>query len=159
MGMYKTIRISYTVDEGLDTMEIEDLRDEMQEWVDNMSGTSLENTSRYEMAEEAASQLDRVDDVCFDAIWDAIPENFESTEEELKALAFVYSIYVSKDKRKGPGRAYRLSNAINHITGALQTLRDYLEEKEEAEDILAAIDEVESQVQELEDVVFPGMFG
>jgi len=162
MGKYKRVREKFTVDEGLDTTEIESLRDEMQGWVDNMSGTALENTSRYQMAEEAVSQLDQVDGVDFDEIWGAVPEDCGITVDELKAIEFTCTIFTPKSRRQSTSRAYRLSNTITHITGALDAIRNYLEDKKDIEGIssvLDAVDGIESQVQDLDGVEFPGMYG
>ena len=160
MGKYKQVREKFTVGEGLDTSEIESLRDEMQEWVDNMSGTALENTSRYQMAEEAASQLDRVDEIRFDDIWDTV-NNSECPTEDLKNLEYEGVIFKVKSRRQSPSRAYRLSNAISVINGALERLRDFLEPytDDEVGEVRKAIDEVESVVQDLDGVEFPGMYG
>jgi len=89
MGKYKQVKEKFTVDDGLDTSEIEGLRDEMQEWVDNMGGTALENTSRYQMAEEAVNTLSRVDDIRFDDIWDAVGNTKSLTVEGLKDRALI----------------------------------------------------------------------
>jgi len=166
MSSYKRVPTEFTVEEALDTLEIEDLRDEMQEWVDNMSGTALENTSRYERAEEAASQLDAVDSINFEDIWDAIPEDCFVSSEELKAIKFTSNLYIPKSRKQHPSRAYRLSNAITHITDALQEMRDHIENRldgkevpEDIKEILAVIEEAESAVQDLDSVDFPGMFG
>jgi len=162
MSNYKTVPTEFTVEEGLDTTEIEGLRDEMQEWVDNMSGTNLENTSKYEMAEEAVSQLDRVGDINFDEIWDAFPENCPVKVDELKALKFTCHLFEPKSKRQHASRAYRLSNAITHIIGSLEAVEDYLEDRKEEEEvkaILQAVEEIKDSVQDLDSVDFPGMFG
>lgn len=162
MSSYKIIQENYTVEEGLDTMEIQDLRDEMQDWVDNMSGTGLENTNRYEMAEEAVSQLDDVDSIDFEEIWNAIPEDCPITEEELKAIKYTCILYTPKSKKQQPSRSYRLANALSHIRGALQAIEDYLEDKKDVEgvnDILQVADDIGGQVGDLDSVDFPGMFG
>ncbi len=166
MSNYKSVPTEFTVEEALDTTEIQDLRDEMQEWVDNMSGTALENTSRYEMAEEAVSQLENVDSINFDEIWDTIPSDGLVSVEELKAIKFTCTLFVPKSRKQHPSRAYRLSNAINHITDALQEMGDYIEDKlgnkdmsEGIKELMNAIENIESQVQELDSVDFPGMFG
>ena len=160
MGKYKQVREKFTVGDGLDASEIESLRDEMQEWVDNMSGTALENTSRYQMAEEAVSQLDRVDDIGIDDIWDAV-NNTECLTEDLKNLEYEVILFKVKSRRQHPSRTYRLSNAISAINGAIECLREFLEpyESDEVSEVRAAIDEVESVVQELDGVEFPGMYG
>ena len=38
--------------------EISQLQSEMQEWADNMSGTNLEHTTKYENVSETASEID-----------------------------------------------------------------------------------------------------
>ena len=38
--------------------ELEELQGEMQDWADNMSGTNLENTEKYQRVEETASLLE-----------------------------------------------------------------------------------------------------
>ena len=166
MSSYKSVPTEFTVEDALDVTEITDLQQEMQDWADNMSGTALENTSKYEMVNEAVSQLDAVDSINFDGIWDAIPDDGLVSAEELKAIKFTSNLYTPKSRKQHPSRAYRLSNAITHITDALQEMRDYIEDKLDGKDpiddikgILDAIDEVESSVQELDNVDFPGMFG
>ena len=161
MANYKRILTEFVVEEGLDTLEIEGLRDEMQEWVDNMSGTNLENTSKYEMAEEAVNQLDSVDSINFDEIWEAIPEDCVVSADELKAIKF--TCYLFAPYGKGHlSRDYRLSNAVTHIGLALEAMEDYLEDRKEAEgvkDILQVIGEIKDSVEELDGVDFPGMYG
>lgn len=49
-----------TLDEA-DFSELESLTEEMTSWRDNMSGTGLENTSKYESVDEAASTLEGID--------------------------------------------------------------------------------------------------
>ena len=160
MGKYKRVREKFTVGDGLDITEIEDLRDEMQGWVDNMSGTALENTSRYQMASDAADQLSRVDDIQFDEIWDAV-NAAEGLTEDLKNLEYEVGIFKVKSRRQYPSRAYRLSNTISIINGAIERLREFLEPygEDEVEEVRRTIDEVESVVQELDGVEFPGMYG
>lgn len=160
MGKYKLVKEKFTVDEGLDVSEIESLRDEMQSWVDNMSGTALENTSRYQMASDAADQLSRVDEVRIEDIWDAVSST-EYLTEDLRNLEYEVGIFKVKSRRQYPSRAYRLSNTISAINRAIECLRDFLEPYEDNEvgEVRAAIDEVESVVQDLDSVEFPGMYG
>ena len=165
MSSYKSVPTEFTIEEALDTTEISDLRDEMQEWVDNMSGTGLENTNKYQMAEEAVSQLENVDSINFDEIWDELPDDGLISADELMAVKFTSNLYTPKSRKQHPSRAYRLSNAITHITDALQEMRDYIEDKlgakempEEVKSLMSAIGDIESQIQELDNVEFPGMF-
>lgn len=46
---------------NLDFSDLDNLKDEMDNWRDNMSGTNLENSQRYQDVEEAADTLDNVD--------------------------------------------------------------------------------------------------
>ena len=161
MGKYKQIEEEFTVETGLDTSEIESLRDEMQEWVDNMGGTALENTGKYQMAEEAVNTLDRVDEINFDDIWNMVNEVEALSEETLKVLEYKVTIFKVRSRRQYPSRAYRLSNSISIINGALEVLSSFLEEysDEEVGEVKKAIEGIESQVQDLDDVEFPGMYG
>lgn len=167
MSSYKSVPTVFTIDEALDKVEIEDLRDEMQGWLDNMSGTALENTNRYSMAEEAVSQLDDVDNIDFDELWDVIPEDGLITADELKALSVTCYLFEPKNRKSSPSRAYRLSNAIAHITAGLEAIRDYIEDKlsgatevpQDIQAIINTLDEIADTVANLDGVDFPGMFG
>ena len=161
MGKYKQVREKFTVGEGLDTSEIESLRDEMQEWVDNMGGTALENTGKYQMAEEAVSTLDGVDEVNFDDLWEAVANSEHLDVEGLKAFNYEVTLFKVRSKRQYPSRAHRLSNSVSMINGALEALSSFLEQypEDEVGEIRKAIEEIESQVQDLDGVEFPGMYG
>lgn len=158
MKGYKSVTLEATIENVLDTTPIEDLRDEMQDWADNLSGTALENTGKYEEIEEAISQLDGVDKIDFDEIWGAVPEGFEPTVEEMKAICIKTSQRLPYGKRH-PSRACRLDNAVTSIRDGLEELRMVLDGKNEAHNILEAIDEIDDKIQELDSVDFPGMFG
>ena len=115
------------------------------------------------MADEAASQLDRVDEIRFEDLWKAVSstECLTSLTEDLKNLEYEVSIFKVKSRRQHPSRAYRLSNAISIINGALERLREFLEPygDDEVSEVTGAIDEIESIVQDLDGVEFPGMYG
>ena len=161
MAKYKQVREEFTVGDGLDTSEIESLRDEMQEWVDNMSGSALENTSRYQMALDAAETLDRIDEIRFEDIWEAADRTRNLTSEGLKGLEYQVIIFKVRSRRQYPSRAHRLSNPISAINGALEALRSFLElyEGEGVGEVRQAMDEIESIVSDLDMVEFPGMYG
>ena len=167
MGKYKWVPHQFTVGEALDITEIMDLRDEMQEWVDNMSGTALENTERYQMAEEALYELENADQIDFEQIWSPITEDCGFTADELKNLKFTCSLSEPRSKRQSCSRAHRLSNCLIHNLAALDTLEDHLEGLKETEgvrteiveEVLKAIGSIRDQLEELEGIEFPGMFG
>ena len=166
MGKYKSVEVKSTLADALDKSDIEELRDEMQSWIDNMAGTALENTNKYSMAEEAVSELDRVDELDLDAVTDAIPEKADILKTEL-----IYHDQVPKAKRQSTSRAVRLSNAVGRLDTALSWLESWLEEQEappvdqannedalELDDLRSAVDEAKSNLDDLNGVEFPGMF-
>jgi len=70
--------------EDVDTSELESLKEEMENWRDNMSGTSLENTGKYSEVEEAADSLGSIDveGKSIDS-----PDDIESVADELESAA------------------------------------------------------------------------
>jgi hypothetical protein len=70
--------------EELDFGEIEALKDEMCSWRDNMEGTNLENTSKYEEVSECADALEDIEAESKSVEeWDGI----EDVAEELDEIA------------------------------------------------------------------------
>ena len=62
------------IEEGLS--EVETLADEMESWRDNMSGTNLENTEKYQSVEE-----------CADILREAF-DNIDSAKSDLESVEF-----------------------------------------------------------------------
>jgi len=127
--------------------DIEGLAEEMSSWRDNMSGTSLENTEKYQTVEEAANTLENAQN-SLDQI--EIPEKM--LEEK---------VTFNEVRKKGYPRWVRLSNA----TAALQAVADLLHEKGEADNaseeeqaMTDAADKIQAAIDEVEGVDFPGMF-
>lgn len=58
MARGKFIECKGAIDEALDGCEFEALRDEMTEWRDNMEGTGLESTEKYQIVSETADALE-----------------------------------------------------------------------------------------------------
>jgi len=144
----------------LDTCEIESLRDEMTEWRDNMDGTGLENTQKYEAVSEAADQLDNVDSITFDDL-DSVMEEAELADD-IKALTYKAILMVPRSRRQSSSRSVRLSNAVSTLTGALDCIEAYLAELPESDkvtDIQTEVDNLRGLVEEMDGVEFPGMFG
>jgi tRNA U34 5-carboxymethylaminomethyl modifying GTPase MnmE/TrmE len=74
--------------ENIDTGEVESLLDELQQWMDSMTGTNLESTGKYQMLEEAVSSLqDAVDSL------NSMPniEDVDGIEEAVNTLDEVIS--------------------------------------------------------------------
>ena len=154
------MRETFTVEEGLDLSEVESLRDEMQEWVDNMGGTALENTSRYQMASDAVDTLDNVDSIDFKEIWNEVKLGEDLDEDTLKGLRYECTLFKVKSRRQSPSRAYRLSNVLSVANGAIECLRSYLEPYgERADGVRSVLDDIESSLQDFDSVEFPTMYG
>lgn len=153
MSKYKVVDREGELESIIDTTDIEALRDEMQEWVSNMSGTGLENTNKYSMAEEASNTLDNVDNIEIDNLWNVIPEE---EREAIKHSMVKYTEFVPKARRQSTSRATRLSNEVGRIRAGLEWLEKEVVPK--YKELQEAIDEIESQVTDLESVEFPTMF-
>lgn len=142
MGSYKFEKKKSTLGAVISDAysDLQTLRDEMQETVDNMEGANMEHLPKYDTASEAVSELD----VC---------DNEPDVPEALADLEVEYSEQVNKRKGRGPSREVRLSNA----TAMLQAVRDLLNERENDD----AADELVQEIDEAADldVTFPGMYG
>jgi hypothetical protein len=140
--------------------DVRELAEEMGSWRDNMQGTALENTGKYSEVEEAADALESAADAL---------DNVEIPGE----VASV-TVTVSILRKKHLGRASRMGNATAWLDGAVQGLRETIEELEETRakteedgteysgldpDELGCIaDEIDDAKDEADGVEFPGMF-
>jgi predicted house-cleaning noncanonical NTP pyrophosphatase (MazG superfamily) len=126
--------------------ELEALRDEVQEIVDNAS-EGLSQTQRIQTFEETASALDFVD---------SVPDVPEAVQD------FVVEYTEDKRKSKSTSRATRCAEAVNLLQCVIEVLTEFSEAKQDSE----LCDEIEQLLSELEDAVgyaegaeFPGMYG
>lgn len=138
--------------------DVGELKDEIETWRDNMSGTALENTTKFEAVEDCLSTLEDLVD------------NLERIDtgvlDGLPLPVVTYHVMVPRSKRKSPSRATRLSNAESMVSAAIETLRDYLSELEEAdthseanEDARDALESLIDELDALEwSIDFPGMY-
>lgn len=126
---------------------IQELRDEVSENADNCEGKPSEEAWR-----NAADELD--------GAADSEPD----VPAELADLEVSYHEQVNKDKRRGPSRAVRLSNAVAQLQ-AVKDLCDNLEddEGESAEALKEAAGQLSSDLDDAINldgsVDFPGMYG
>ncbi len=156
-GSYKPVTTEYSVADAIANgySELQSLRDEMQEIVDNMSGANMEHLPKYETANEAC---DTLGNFCDDE-----PE----VPEEAGAGRIQVTEMVNKRKGRGPSRSVRCGNAVSMLEAAkahLETLQEAAEEGEgekEAgdDDFQTLIDKLEEDIGEAEGVEFPGMYG
>lgn len=128
-------------------LEIDELKDEMGQIVDNMSG--MEHLPKYETAENAQQELEQHCEA------PDVPEALK--DKTIKTL----SEMVPTRKGRGTGRSMRLSNA----TSIIQDVIEFLTAIDLADDVSKAEREAAVELKEaLEeheniDVEFPGMFG
>jgi chromosome segregation ATPase len=155
--------------------EIESLSDEMSSWRDNMEGTNLEYTSKYETVSESA-------DVLEDQLGNL--ENVISEIEEIEGFDLQKTTEVTLTESRKPSRRDRLDMAIAYLSAAKDELQDQVDEmrekvrqleeldvltpeqKEEMDKLEESADSMEDQlneldniISELENVEFPGMYG
>jgi len=150
MGKHKNVQIECTVADGLDIAPIKALRAKMQQRIDGMIGTPLENTPYHEKEKETLRRLIMAEEIDFNSIWRAIPKDYSMTEGELKAIIFKPTIVMSEDSEH-TSLVYQRFNILTIVTQALQAIRDYLKAKESQgvkgiPNIQRIIDDVESQL-------------
>lgn len=150
MGKHKNVQIECTVAEGLDIAPIKTLRAKMQQRIDRMIGTPLENTPYHEEEKETLRRLIMAEEIDFNSIWRAIPKDYSIIEGELKAIIFKSTIVMSEDSER-TSLVYQRFNILIIVTQALQAIRDYLKAKESQgvkgiPNIQKIIDNVESQL-------------
>uniref|UniRef100_A0A6M3IYI7 Uncharacterized protein n=1 Tax=viral metagenome TaxID=1070528 RepID=A0A6M3IYI7_9ZZZZ len=135
---------------------IEELRDEMQEGLDNMSGTNLESTGKYSVYEEAVSLLD---DICGNLDGVELPESVQDLLAE-----------TTEERRKSLSRSRRMSNGISMLEAMVQVLEERIQEllekktlsDTEQEEVSAseeATDAIQSAADAAGSVEFPGFYG
>lgn len=67
--------------------EFEALKEEMESWRDNMSGTNLESTQKFQDVSDCCDALDQIDTGSFDEE----PDSLEDAEEKADAMEQVAS--------------------------------------------------------------------
>jgi hypothetical protein len=149
---YVERKLEGTIGDMLDKSDIEELRDELREWADNMSSTSLSNTEKCQEVSDAADELDRVDELDLDQLTGL------DLVTPLLQDKVAYSELRPYDKRRQPSRSYRLSNAISRIRAAFDYLDSKLGEQESANEYRSMVDDAESTLSDLDNVDIPGMY-
>ena len=159
MGKYKSEIRELSLEEALDVSDIEELKGEMEEWVSNMSGTALENTGKYQAADDAVGQLETPAGITFEDLWSYIPDDKRDAIQETK-IKIAYD--VPRSRKQSTSRAIRLSNAVSQVETALQWLMDNLVDANPDQDYSSLKDEIDTitgDLGESESVEFPTMFG
>lgn len=145
--------------------DVEALRDEIEEWRDNLEGGGLEHTAKYDQVSEAADTLDNVA-TALQAACDALVEALPSGVAEGDVTYRVLSPY----GRRAMPRWMRASNAEAAVRAGLDAASAWLEAQDSEDPTLSSQEvdrreEVENQINEardaldeLEAVEFPSMF-
>lgn len=126
--------------------EIESLKDELQEWYDNLP-ENFQNGSKGEQLQEAIGALEQHSEPSVD---DKLQELLEKTEVSYLATS---------------GRASRSDRryaAIAQLDAVIELLQEKQDEQEKAGcelDYESLIDELTNARDEWDNVEFPGMFG
>lgn len=120
--------------------ELDNLKEELEQWRDGMMGTNLESSEKYNMLDEAVNALEECQA--------PEPETWPHNEARIS-----YSDMVPKRKRRNPSRAVRLANA----TGRLQAVIDFYQSLDEQPDEVTEL--VEHLEQHVIEVELPGMYG
>jgi len=131
----KTESITQTITDALEDakFELSSLAEEMGEWRDNMEGTNLENTTRYEEVSECADTLEDLDSRLQDI------EIEDDTE-----ITYIWSHPYSKNV----GRSWR----AGYVCAILNAIADALSDNDEN------VAELRDIATELEGLEFPGMY-
>ena len=154
---YKSVERQGTVSDISDAFsEIDSLASEMRENADNMEGTNLEQTEKYQATSDAADTLESVQE--------------PTLPDAVAGLPITYYENVNRRKGRGPSRSVRLSNAVAVISAArdavdtwvnerTEELGDKVDENEEVQEAIEFVGELENVESEAEGVEFPGMYG
>lgn len=129
---------------------LSELRDEVQEVVDNMP-ENLQQSSRAETLSEAANCLD----------------NADSEPDVPEFVADLEVTYAQDQRKRYHSRADRRDEAVSMLSGAVSALEEFIsterhgdkaaeEENDEAQTLL---DEVQEMIDNADGAEFPGMRG
>lgn len=175
---WKTVTEDVSVETCLDyaKSDLESLSEEMGSWRDNMEGTALENTGKYETVSECADTLEDQSSSLDDAV---------SNIQDLEAFDFSKTVKVtySKPYSRSESRSTRLSHVVAYLQAAKDELQSQIDEKREkvdeidkienpteeqknekesldtaADDMDDQLNELDNVISELEGIEFPGMY-
>jgi hypothetical protein len=131
--------------------EVNCLMDEMTSWRDGMEGTGLENTSKFAEVSEAADSLENIESELTTVEVDLS----ELLHKRVKDVEVEY-VTTTPYGRRAPSRAMQaanVSNALNAVVAYLNSIKGEAEE-----DASTVADTLDSVMQELQTVDFPGMY-
>lgn len=141
-----------------DTLEapsdVESLKEEMEEWRDNMENGNLGYTSKFEDVSSCADELESLHSD-LDSVVTELEEAIK--EAERPELLKREITYVDRQPYgRGAARWLRLENAIAPLRAAIEVLSREVPESEK--DLHEKIREVDSTLDQASSVSFPGMY-
>ena len=154
MGRYKSIVLDATVTQAIENgqQDLEELKEEMCSWRDNMEGTPAENSPRFETVTETADTLENMETVDPDDLPEGVGSSWTKYGNQK----------VTSGRQKTPSRAVRCSNAC----AALEAAAGFLEEVDSDtadDDVTEACTQMATELREIisdvEGLEFPGMYG
>lgn len=160
----KSKPIEYSVADAVENgvSELTQLRDELQDWYDNLP-ENFQSGDKGSQLEEAIGELDDADSFDNSALVDA--QDDEGNPAAPSSLRFTFQ---ASTKRR-MSRADRCSEATSLLRTALDVVRNWLEAVEYDDDgeadrdvdgeVASACDELENLLDRAEGVSFPGMYG
>lgn len=132
--------------------EIESLKDELNDWYDNL-GDNLQQTEKGQMLEEAVSTLDYAERVELDSFFDG---------EILEEIESIKTVYVPAHWSNNLSRASRRDEATGMLNVVMEKLQELVDDEKYDEEIIDsindAISEIENAISEVESVEFPSMY-
>jgi hypothetical protein len=120
---------------GDGTSEVEELKNEMEEWAESLESNSMEHLPKYDEVTEAKDALEAGLDTLQGI---EVPEFLESIDAS----------YTQDTRRKAQSRSYRLGNATNAIEAAKDAANSWLEENDELE-LMSDADAIEDGAEEV----------
>jgi len=150
--------------------DIDELKDEMEEWRDNMPG-SLQSSDKYSMIDSAASALDTELEHACDELRKLL-EQIPRDENELRLLDLKLTYWEQKMyKGYAMPRWVRLNNPMTALTAMAEKIEEHKDsivkdlvgagknEEEVKSEISEYLSTIDSALSDLQGVEFPGMFG
>lgn len=163
VAAYKFVQVTHTIADAVSGAygDLQNLRDEMRDWADNLEDGNLGHTEKFDRVSECADAFDPAD-------------NEPEIPACLEGVNVVYGEAVSTRKGRSASRSTRCSNAV----GALEAVKDAAEAKQEevrqrgadgeateakteetVDELQAFLDELDEMIDAGQSAEFPGMYG
>lgn len=153
---YKITTVTSTLTDALSAYQgVEDLREQMTEWRENMDNAEMSHMPKYEEVEACCEVLDRYDDLQQEC--DELAEMLEGTSLDATPVS---SQEMTPYKGRGYPRWMQMSNSLGPVQAACArvTQEENGIHQEALADAIEKAAEIEGICEELEGAEFPGMF-